>query len=780
MRWSFPAAVVLLLALLAGPAPGDDAGRAGPAERFYFLGPHLFPYDQGISGLIAHDMDGDGRKDLLLLDVRASKFHLLLQGGGKGTPEADWEPESANDLEPDRLLTKDEVPVNETVLGHVVGDFAGDPAAIAYVTNSRELIVDRRDPDGDRHTAQRFLLELNSNFAGGFEAADLDANGKPDLVLLAEDALLIFSQDATGKLGAPSRHPVARERSGGLVLGDVDNDGRPDILYRAPGTRYPVRVRVTQPDGTPGPEFRFRMPPPRHMAVGDATGDGRNELALIESTTNRVKLLRWTEQKERPLAGTDTGALELVPFASDQKARMRTFALADVDGNGLPDVVVTDPAGARMALIRAEPGRGLMPTEDFPSLDEASDLVALPGPDGRAELVVCSAREGVLGLSRYDAETGRLEYPRPIEVPGEPHSVAAGRREGRPAIYCAMRAPDDEGGEEGPVELVALQRDESGYGLVARQVLEDLDEPPVHLLAVDVDADGDDDLIAFREYEPPLLLVQGEDGAFSDVTGRAGFRKQMLRDLKPASVRALPDPAEGGATMLLGAGSLVRAVRYDGQNLTVVDQFSSDNVRSSYAALAAADLDEDAGLEVLAADYTTHWLSVIERDEKGVYEVSRNVEIGPFELLGLVPADVDGDGAAEILIVGQEKLGVLFLSQGGPELEEVATYETDQEDTAYAQVEIGDLNGDGKRDLLLREVQQNQLEALYRTGEGEWRRGMRFRVFEARSLARREGPSAEPREMIIADVTGDGLSDIAIVVHDRLIVYPQQPPAPAE
>ncbi|KPK65730.1 MAG: hypothetical protein AMK73_02120 [Planctomycetes bacterium SM23_32] len=527
----------MLLVFAAAPCPA--ATEEGPApERFYFLGPHLFPFDHGIAGLIPHDMDGDGDADLLLVDQRASKFHLLLQG--ERDEDEDWDPAFANELEPDRLIGKREVRVSETLLGHVVGDFGGDASAIVYVTMARELIVECREPEGGRRTAQRFLLELDSSFMGGFEAADLDGSGKPDVVLLAEDALLVFFQDAEGRLSAPRRYPVAKPKSAGLVLADVDNDGRSDIIYCAPSTRYPLRVRLSQADGSPGPEYRFRMPPPGDVTVGDATSDGRNEIALIESTTNRVKLLRWTPQKERPLAGTDTGALEMVPFTRDQKAKMRAFAVADVDGNGLPDVVVTDPNGARLSLIRSQPGQGLTPCESFPSLKEASALVALPGEGGAADLIVCSSKEGIVGVSRYDAETGRLEYPRPLDVGGTPHAIAAARTPSGPALLCAVRAADNAEGGDGPVELVVLERAEPGYRVAARQELDTFREPPAHLTAVDADGDGADDLIAFPEYEPPVLLMRGEDGTFTDVSQRPGFRKHMLRDLKRAAVAALP------------------------------------------------------------------------------------------------------------------------------------------------------------------------------------------------------------------------------------------------
>jgi hypothetical protein len=31
----------------------------------------------------------------------------------------------------------------------------------------------------------------------------------------------------------------------------------------------------------------------------------------------------------------------------------------------------------------------------------------------------------------------------------------------------------------------------------------------------------------------------------------------------------------------------------------------------------------------------------------------------------------------------------------------------------------------------------------------------------------------EPREVVVADVTGDGKKDLLLLVHDRVLIYPQ-------
>ncbi|GIT31893.1 MAG: hypothetical protein Ct9H300mP1_39390 [Planctomycetaceae bacterium] len=48
-------------------------------------------------------------------------------------------------------------------------------------------------------------------------------------------------------------------------------------------------------------------------------------------------------------------------------------------------------------------------------------------------------------------------------------------------------------------------------------------------------------------------------------------------------------------------------------------------------------------------------------------------------------------------------------------------------------------------------------------------------MFEQKSFrgAAGGGAGSEPREVLIADVTGDDRPDLVLLVHDRVLVYPQ-------
>ena len=544
-----------------------------------------------------------------------------------------------------------------------------------------------------------------------------------------------------------------------------------------------MRIRLTEANGALGDEYRVRTPIPRDVTIGDADNDGRNELVLIESTTNRIKVYRWAVAQKAQATALDFGSVRLIPLPKDENPDKRDFAVGDMDGDGLPDLLVTDPTTARMTIVRSVRGKGLGAAESFPSLQEATRVVvATLGRQGPPSAFLISKKEGILGVSRYDKNTGRLTYPQPIELPGKPQEMAVrpAGKDGPEALVCIVEMEKGKDDKKARLEIVVVEAAEEGYRVAARQEAPGLDEAPLRLMAVDVNADGRSDLLALRTYQPAALLVQNADGKFEDVTAGPQFRKHILRGLAPASVAMARLRRDEQPLMVVCSENLARAVAYENGNLVVKDQYSSPNANADFKAVHVADLDGDGASEVLLFESKSHLLCILKRNAKGVFEPAEQVEVGPFTVMGLLREDIDGDKVPEVLIVGRENVGVMSVGSV-TELSEVASIEADEEDEAvYAQVLVSDLNADGKNDLALRDVGQNQLEIFARTAEGKWVSGMRFKVFETRGFERAypgmpggQG-GGDPRELVAADVTGDGLTDMAIITHDRVIVYPQQ------
>jgi hypothetical protein len=84
------------------------------------------------------------------------------------------------------------------------------------------------------------------------------------------------------------------------------------------------------------------------------------------------------------------------------------------------------------------------------------------------------------------------------------------------------------------------------------------------------------------------------------------------------------------------------------------------------------------------------------------------------------------------------------------------------------------LNQDGRKDLVFLETAKNYLDLVIFAPPGRLVPSTRWQVFEERTFRSRRTDAPEPREALIVDVTGDKKNDLVVVVHDRILVYPQE------
>ncbi len=112
-------------------------------------------------------------------------------------------------------------------------------------------------------------------------------------------------------------------------------------------------------------------------------------------------------------------------------------------------------------------------------------------------------------------------------------------------------------------------------------------------------------------------------------------------------------------------------------------------------------------------------------------------------------------------------------------MKELATYETKSEKAFFADVVGGDLNGDAQPDLAVIDTRSHNIDILNFTPAtpsqpASLRSALAFQIFEEKSFGREdEGGDFEPRESLIVDVTNDGRPDLVLLVHDRILIYPQ-------
>lgn len=729
---------------------------------YFGFGPfQIYKLKPGISDLRLADLDADGRTDILLWNGHRSRFELFLQ------PAPGTEPEDGPALERNEIpnrgnLRNQTVPVTYNVAAAEVADLTGDGRAdIVFFGEPRELVILPGQADGDFGPASGIRAPDGNPRTGCLAVGDFNSDGRSDVALLGKEMLLLYLQKATGGLSSPQRLVHGIKNPMLMLRTDLNGDGRDDLIVGADDERYGAYGCLQEASGALAAFRPIRIPRVRSLTMAPpADRRGGEDLYAIEYTTNRLKHYRWQTPRDTGVAADWPQRLHSYPVMS--KSKQRPLAVGDVNGDGLVDCVTLDPDAAQMVLFKGE-GGGLGAGVAFPGLTKATDVhIADIDADGRQEVLTASPEERTLGVSRY--EDGRLTFPAPLPARGEPFVVAA--------------LGTEPGGA--PPRLAYVTRDDGVFFLIVRRdqqddwslEIDDIDDDPSGLRLADVNQDGRCDLLLFVRYSSPITLLQKDDGTFEVFTGtdrRAGLLKEAtLQGFALADVNGDEHPE-----VLLAQDNLARALLVQGGRWTVVDQYNPESADSKISGITVLP-NPSGGPTLVMYERKADELLVFGRRGDGTYTVEQSMPVGDYDLTAMTTLPIGAAGRPAVLLADPSKLAVITPDEAAATLVEQHSYETETKDALLADAVVGDLNHDGVRDVALIDVGKASIEIVTTTPTGGYVKATRFQVFQGKRFADAPETYGEPREVLAGDVTGDGIDDIVLLVHDRLIVYPGQ------
>jgi hypothetical protein len=461
-----------------------------------------------------------------------------------------------------------------------------------------------------------------------------------------------------------------------------------------------------------------------------------------------------------------------LPQGSD---RGRALAVGDLDGDKKKDVVVTDPANAQVWVYRQSGRYGLNAGQSFPGLlgGRSARMADLDG-DGRDEVYVLSEQEKQIGRSTW--ENGRLSFPLPLPIKSEPVAMDLADLDGDkvPELLYVVRNKSVNGET---FELRALRRERTGnfggfaWGRPIDSVaLTGLPGAPAELKTLDLNRDGQMDILAFCGYGSPLLLL-GQKGQPPKIFG------DSLGPLASASPASLSVMDLNGPALIVAQSTFARHVLLDAQGRwEIKDQYNAGRSSAQILGAAALDVNGDGKKEIVLLDRPSKSLLFLTLKD-GVYRPSDDLSVGSIAFDGMHVADFDSDGRDDLLIAGTDRFGVLQTGRKGQRLKPIASYESKRNEARLADLAAGDVNADGVPDVVFTDIAEQSLEIATYTGEEDLLPALTFKVFERKTF-RGIGDLTEPRDLAIGDVDGDGRADIVLIVHDRVLVLRQDPGAP--
>lgn len=752
------------------------AGAAEPANRFGFSGPEIFPIDNQISQLRVADLDGDGLNDLIVVNNARSKINLLYNQTGKtnlAAGPAVSRKRDVNELPADARFRIESIASEMRIAALVAEDVNGDKRPdLAYYGEPKELVVLYNQGSNTWSAPHRWPIDDGQISPNALCTGDLNGDGRTDLLLLAESHVYWLAQRADGTLDEPVKIPFSGKVKSVQVV-DVDGDGRSDVLLVNWEDRNPFRFRLQKKGGELGPELYFAFPPLRSYWADNLEPGGKTQIITIAQNSGRAEVSEFIRKPAEPLAGTfKQGQFQVLPLQRTDKAR-RGLIWADLNQDGLADLVVAEPESGQISLYFQEPDGTLAAPKSFPTLAGISDLAAADWDgDGKTELFLLSADERQVGVVRLD-DKNRLPFPKLIPMDGRPLKMAVGPLQpgGKPVLAILVD-------QDGKRSLLTRTAD----GTTTRQPLsENFLSNPAEMVFHDADQDGLADLVIPRPYEKVKILRQVKGKAFEemDIAPPGGVLEQPW-------VGSADVDSDGKPELLVTQKNFLRAVvlardgeqtgttNRNGWAFTVKEQINgaASNSRLLGAVAMPDGTNKVASLFMLDAERKA--LTLCDRDASGGWRVARNLPLPISEFFGLQAIALGSARTRAVSFLGLNMVGCLPLDGDVWELSELDGYETPIKDGRLSDVVSGDLNNDGRKDLVFLETARNYLDLVIFDEHHKLVPANRWQVFEERTFRSRRPDLAEPREAVVADLTGHGKNDLAILVHDRILLYPQE------
>ena len=269
------------------------------------------------------------------------------------------------------------------------------------------------------------------------------------------------------------------------------------------------------------------------------------------------------------------------------------------------------------------------------------------------------------------------------------------------------------------------------------------------IAAADFNSDGHIDLATANGIDGTVSILLGVgNGTFGPATNyQAGLLEQA-----PAHLAAVQFDRHGppGVAATAVTGTFILLNKGDGT-------------------LRAAQGYDPAAFQVLTADFNGDGISdlalVVAASNEGVYQSSLTVLLGQghgvfptstaYPVLGspsvAALGDFNGDGIPDLAVGSQETgaLGILLgTGNGGFSNWQTETLYNLAQPTAIA---VGDVNGDGKTDLVVIDSDGGKLQVLLGNGDGTFVPGPQF-----------SPGGGYPYALVLADFNGDGVLDIAV------------------
>ncbi|MEO9849450.1 MAG: FG-GAP-like repeat-containing protein, partial [Reichenbachiella sp.] len=702
----------------------------------------------GPSPVSIGDLDNDGKTDLAVANFNDHTISVFRNTStGPGTISFALKEDYSSEANPRSVA---------------IGDLDGDQKPDLVVAGGNSTVSVFRNSSVNAGTISfaakaDHTTGLDSN-PQSVAMGDLDGDGKPDLVVANDYGMFSIFRNTGTDVGTISfatkvdYNTALNSRS--VTIGDVDGDGKPDLVisnysdvslsvYKNTSTDIGTISYATNVDLVTGTN-------PQKVMTGDLNGDGKTDVAVVNDGSNTISVFRNAFITPIPSITSFTPASGPIGtsvaiagnnFSATPANNIVFFGAtrAEVTAASGTELTVTVPAGASYRPITVL-------TNSLIAYSKAPFEVTFPGG-------------GNIDVNSFDSKLN-------FSTTNSPSSIAIGDLDG-----------------DGLADLVAANLQTHNISILRNTTVNAQDiqfaqkddyatgSRPKAIAMGDFDGDGKLDLAVVNDDGNSISLLRNTTNGIGNIS--FDDKIDYLTGLRPYSIQVGDLDGDGRADLVVAnsSGNTLSIFRNTstGAGVVIFATKLEYNTGIGPVSIAITDMDSDGKVDLAVSNRSSNTVSVFKNTSPGAgtisYEAKVDYEAGvrPYSIAS---GDLDGDGKTDLAVANHDGNSISLFrntSAGMNDINFAQKVDYSIPESGPQFVSIGDLDGDGKPDLAVANNYSNTVAVLKNTSPNEGT--IRYNTNVHYEL----GASSE--SVAIGDLNGDNKDDLAVANFNAVSIF---------
>lgn len=570
------------------------------------------------NGIVAGDLNGDGKLDLAIANENDDNVTILL-GNGDGTFAA---------------AAGSPIAVGTTPNAIAIGHFDAGATLDLAVANlgSSDVTILLGNGNGAFTPAGGSPVAVGTS-PGWIAAGDLNGDGKTDLVTANEgaDSISILKGNGDGTFTAAPDITFGTMPAFFVTIDDLNGDGKLDLCVLLTFD-YRAAILLGNGDGTFAPP-KFYMPDadPETAAVGDFNSDGKKDLVIAHFDIDKISFMY----------GNGDGSFAALRLFAAGGDRTLAGVFADFNGDGKSDLAVVNADTNTMGVLSGDGKGGFGATTTYPTGSTPFAIAAADfNGDGKTDLAVANQGDATISFFAGNGD-GTFAAATTFLAGTSPSAIVAAdfNGDGRPDIAVANTASNTVG--------ILLG---NGNGTFQPPLFVPVGSSPIAIALADFNGDGRIDLATANSASNDVTILLGNgNGTFlaaGTVTAGSAPSAIVAVDLngdgKPDLAAA--NQTSNDVSILIGSGTGTFTA---GTSVAVdVDPLS----------IAVADFDGNGVPDLVTSNKTNDTISVLLGAGNGTF-TRTDFSTKPTLISlsggthGVVAGDINGDGHSDVAVL---------------------------------------------------------------------------------------------------------------------------------